>query len=32
VFAGQPVPASLKRRFTGCGAGISCKGNGTGCG
>jgi len=32
VFANQPVPASLRRRFTGCGAGISCKGTGTGCG
>ncbi len=32
LFANQPIPASMKRRFTGCGAGISCKGNGTGCG
>jgi nitrogen fixation protein NifB len=32
VFAGQPIPASMKRRFTGCGAGISCKGTGAGCG
>jgi nitrogen fixation protein NifB len=32
VFADQPIPAAMKRRFTGCGAGISCKGNGTGCG
>jgi len=32
VFANQPVPASLKRRFNGCGAGIACKGTGTGCG
>lgn len=32
VFAGQPIPASMKRRFTGCGAGITCKGTGTGCG
>jgi len=32
VFADQPIPAALKRRFTGCGAGISCKGTGTGCG
>ena len=29
-FADQPIPAGLKRRFTGCGAG--CKGTGTGCG
>ena len=32
VFAGQPIPASMKRRFSGCGAGFSCKGTGTGCG
>ncbi len=24
LFANQPIPASMKRRFTGCGAGISC--------
>jgi nitrogen fixation protein NifB len=32
VFADQPVPASMKRRFTSCGAGVSCKGTGNGCG
>jgi len=32
VCAGQPIPAAMKRRFTGCGAGISCKGTGAGCG
>jgi nitrogen fixation protein NifB len=32
IFGDQPVPASMKRRFNGCGAGIACKGNGTGCG
>jgi nitrogen fixation protein NifB len=32
VFADQPIPAAMKRRFTGCGAGITCKGTGTGCG
>ena len=32
VFANQPIPAAMKRRFTSCGAGISCKGTGTGCG
>ena len=32
VFADKPIPAGMKRRFTGCGAGISCKGTGTGCG
>ncbi len=31
VFADQPLPAALKRRFTSCGAG-GCKGAGTGCG
>ena len=29
VFAGRPIPASLARRFTACGAG--CRGSGTGC-
>lgn len=32
VFADQPIPAGMKRRFTSCGAGITCKGTGTGCG
>jgi nitrogen fixation protein NifB len=32
VFAGQPIPAAMKRRFTSCGAGVTCKGTGTGCG
>jgi nitrogen fixation protein NifB len=32
VFANQPIPAAMARRFTGCGAGFSCKGAGTGCG
>jgi nitrogen fixation protein NifB len=32
VYANQPIPASLRRRFTGCGSGVSCKGAGTGCG
>ncbi len=30
VFASQPIPASLKRRFTSCGSG-GCRGTGTGC-
>ncbi|MDD5348688.1 MAG: nitrogenase cofactor biosynthesis protein NifB [Chthoniobacteraceae bacterium] len=30
VFADQPIPASLKRRFTSCGEG-GCRGTGTGC-
>jgi nitrogen fixation protein NifB len=32
VFADKPIPSGMKRRFTSCGAGISCKGTGTGCG
>ncbi len=32
VFADKPIPAPMRRRFTGCGAGVTCKGNGTGCG
>ena len=32
VFANQPIPAALKRRFNGCGAGVTCKGTGNGCG
>ena len=32
VYANQPVPAAMRRRFTGCGAGVSCKGTGAGCG
>jgi nitrogen fixation protein NifB len=30
VFSDQPIPKTLQRRFTACGAG--CKGTGTGCG
>jgi nitrogen fixation protein NifB len=32
IFANQPIPAAMARRFTGCGAGVTCKGTGTGCG
>lgn len=32
VFADQPIPPQLKRRFNGCGAGVTCKGTGNGCG
>jgi nitrogen fixation protein NifB len=32
VFAGKPIPAGMKRRFTSCGAGVTCKGTGNGCG
>jgi len=31
VFANQPIPATLKRRFTGCSSGAGCRGTGTGC-
>lgn len=30
LFAGQPLPATLKKRLTGCG-GPACRGTGTGC-
>jgi nitrogen fixation protein NifB len=32
VFADKPIPVGMKRRFTSCGAGVTCKGTGTGCG
>jgi nitrogen fixation protein NifB len=32
IYANQPIPAALKRRFAGCGAGMNCKGTGAGCG
>jgi nitrogen fixation protein NifB len=32
VFAGRPVPPPLARQFGGCGMGVSCKGDGMGCG
>ena len=32
IFANQPVPRALQRRFTGCSSGAGCKGTGTGCG
>lgn len=31
IYASQPIPATLKRRFTSCGSSTSCKGTGTGC-
>jgi nitrogen fixation protein NifB len=31
IFSNQPIPATLKRRFTSCGSGTSCRGTGTGC-
>jgi len=32
VYANLPIPAPMKRSFSGCGTGVSCKGTGTGCG
>ncbi|MEM8550627.1 MAG: radical SAM protein [Verrucomicrobiota bacterium] len=32
LFHGEVLPPSLKRSFKGCGAGVSCGGDGTGCG
>jgi len=32
VFADKPIPVGMKKRFTSCGAGVNCKGTGTGCG
>lgn len=32
IYANQPIPTAMKRRFTSCGAGVTCKGTGTGCG
>jgi nitrogen fixation protein NifB len=32
IYGNQPIPAGMKRRFTSCGAGVTCKGTGTGCG
>jgi nitrogen fixation protein NifB len=31
IYANQPIPAAMKRRFTSCGSGVTCKGSGTGC-
>jgi nitrogen fixation protein NifB len=31
VFADQPIPVALQKRFTGCGAGTGCRGTGMGC-
>jgi nitrogen fixation protein NifB len=31
VYGGNPIPATLKRRFTGCNKGTACRGTGTGC-
>ncbi len=31
VYSEKPLPATLKRRFTGCSRGTACRGTGTGC-
>lgn len=31
VYEGKPIPKLLQRRFTSCGAGVACRGTGTGC-
>jgi len=32
IFHGEQLPPSLKREFKSCGAGVTCGGDGTGCG
>jgi nitrogen fixation protein NifB len=32
IFNNQAIPATMKRQFSGCSQGSSCKGTGTGCG
>jgi nitrogen fixation protein NifB len=32
VYADQPIPPTMARRFMGCSKGVSCRGTGTGCG
>ncbi len=32
VYHGEPLPPSVQRSFDGCSAGVSCGGDGTGCG
>ena len=32
VFHGEPLPPTLRRNFDGCGKGVTCGGDGTGCG
>jgi nitrogen fixation protein NifB len=31
VYDERPIPATLKRRFSGCSKGTACRGTGTGC-
>lgn len=32
IYTGQAVPPALSRQFQSCGKGVTCKGDGTGCG
>ncbi len=32
IYANRPIPAAMKREFTGCSQGAGCRGTGTGCG
>lgn len=32
IYSNQPIPAIMKRQFTGCSQGAGCRGTGTGCG
>ncbi|KOR33599.1 nitrogen fixation protein NifB [Achromatium sp. WMS3] len=32
IYANQPIPASMSKRFMGCSLGDGCRGTGTGCG
>ncbi len=32
VLNGKPIPPPMRREFSGCGAGVTCRGTGTGCG
>lgn len=31
VYSGKPIPKLMQKRFTSCGAGVTCRGTGTGC-
>ncbi len=31
VYGERPIPAALKRRFSGCNKGVACRGTGSGC-
>jgi nitrogen fixation protein NifB len=31
VYDERPIPATLKRRFSGCNKGTACRGSGAGC-